>query len=109
MKLKRLDTINVAAIVLSILGLLLEIIGAAVSVPTSVGLNFNLSPLVYVGIAVAVIGLIVAIIGSAKTEKAELNKAVSTAALYIAVIAVLILPIIAGLAIAMPVINPTNG
>lgn len=110
MKIKALDSINIAAILLAVVGIVLEVVGGAVfSVPVSVGMNTNLSPLMFVGIALIAVSLAVSIVGSAVTEKRGLNKPVSAVALYLAVLALMFAIVFLALTIVMPVINPSNG
>lgn len=108
-KLNKFDSINLAAIVLTVVGIILEVVGGIMSVPETVGLNTSLNVLVYVGIAVIVIGLAVAIAGSIVTEKLETNKVISSIAIYLAVVAVMFAIVYLALTMAMPLLNPTNG
>lgn len=110
MKIKSLDLINISAIILTLVGVVLEVVGGEVlSVPISVGINTNLSPVLFVGIAVIVISLAVSIVGSAITESRNLNKPVSAVAIYLSVIAVMFAIVYLVLTIVMPVFNPANG
>ena len=107
---KKLDLINLTAVVLAVVGVILEVVGGVVfSGPTTVGMKLDLSPRLYVGIAVMIAGLAAAIVGTAMTEKKQLNKTVSSVALYAAVIALLFALVFLVLTIVMPVLNPTNG
>lgn len=108
-KLNKFDSTNLAAIVLTVVGIILEVVGGIMSVPETVGLNTSLNVLVYVGIAVIVIGLAVAIAGSIVTEKLETNKVISSIAIYLAVVAVMFAIVYLALTMAMPLLNPTNG
>lgn len=109
MKLKKLDYINVAAIALTVMGVLLEIVGSANSIPETVGINLALSPMVYLGIALIAVSLVTAVTGSVITERHGMNKLISTVALYLAVIALMFGLVYLVLTIVMPVLNPTNG
>lgn len=110
MKLKAIDGINIASILLAVAGIVLEVVGGAVfSVPVSVGMNTNLSPLMFVGIALMAAALAAAIVGSALTEKKGMNKVISAIALYLAVLALMFAVVFLVLTIVMPVLNPTNG
>lgn len=107
---KKLDRVNVAAIILTIAGIVLEVIGGVVFSPAvSVGMNTNLSPVMFVGIGTIVVSLICAIAGSVMTEKHELNKKVSTIAIYAAILAIMFAIVFVILTIVWPVLNPTNG
>ena len=79
------------------------------SVPTTIGFNFDLSPVIFVGIGLIVVGLVLAIIGTALTIRCDLNKKLSTAALYITAIALMGALVYVVLVIVMPVLRPTNG
>ena len=108
--LKKLDYFNLCGIVLAVVGLIVEYIGGAVfSVPETIGFNFDLSPVMFVGIALIALGLISAIIGTAMTVKKDLNRKLSTAALYITAIALMLSVVYVVLVIVMPVLRPTNG
>ena len=109
MKLNRFDHVNTGAIILTVLGLILEVAGGIASVPTTVGLNTNLSPILYAGILVIIVGLATAIAGSVMTEKKDMNKCISSIAIYLAVLAVMFALVFVVLTIAWPVINPANG
>lgn len=108
--LKTLDYFNLCAVVLAIAGLITEYVGGAVlSVPTTIGFNFDLSPVIFVGIGIMAVGLISAVIGTVFTERAGMNKKLSTAALYTSAIALMIAIVYVVLVIVMPVLRPTNG
>lgn len=107
---KKLDRVNIAAIILTVAGIIIEVVGGAVFSPAvSVGMNTNLSPVMFVGIGTIVASLICAIVGSAMTEKHELNKKVSSIAIYAAVLAVMFAIVFVILTVVWPVLNPTNG
>lgn len=107
---KRLDFINVAALLLSLAGVILEVVGGAVlSVPTGIGMNLNLSPLIFIGLLLMTLGLATAIVGTVLTEKRGLNKPLSTLALYVSVIAIMFAIVFLVLTIVMPVLRPSNG
>ena len=58
MKLHKFDYLNLAGGALAVVGLILAVIGCAVlSVPEGIGMNLDLSPLVYVGVALIAAGL----------------------------------------------------
>ena len=107
--LKKQDYINVASIILSVVGIILEVIGGSLSKPTTVGFNLALSPVLYVGVALIVVALILSIAGSVMTEKYGLNKKISSIALYLSVILIMVSIVYVVLVIVMPVLNPTNG
>lgn len=107
---KKFDLFNLGAVILAVAGLIVEYIGGAVfSVPTSIGFNTDLSPVIFIGIGMMVVALILAIIGTVFTEKKQLNKTLSTVALFVSAIAIMIAIVYVGLVVAMPVLRPTNG
>lgn len=107
---KKYDYLNLAAVALSILGILLEVVGGVVFSPAvSVGVNTNLSPVLLIGLGVIVIALVPAIWGSVVTERHGLNKTLSTAAIYLAVLAVMFAVVFLLLTMFWPVLNPANG
>lgn len=109
-KLGKLDFINVAGSVLALVGFILTAIGCAVfSVPEGIGVNFNLSPLVYAGAGIMGAGLIAAIVGNVLYRNHDMNRIAASTALYVATIAILVAIVIIALTILMPVINPSNG
>ena len=108
--LKKLDYLNLGAIVLAVIGVIVEIIGGAVfSVPIDIGFNLALSPVMFVGIGIMAVGLVLAIAGTALTEKCGLNKKLSTAALYLTTIALMFAFVYLVLVVVMPVLKPKNG
>ena len=108
--LKPLDYINLGSILVTLVGLIVLIVGGAVlSQPEGVGINTNLSPAMFVGVALIVVALAASIVGSAFTEKYRLNKAISAVALYFAVVALMFAIVFFVLTIVMPVLNPANG
>ena len=107
---KKFDYFNVVAIALAVLGIIVAVIGgSALSPATSVGMNTNLSPVLYIGCALIAVSLILAIIGSVLTEKHDLNKVYSTIALYLSVLSVMFVIVYTVLVIVWPVLRPTNG
>lgn len=107
--LKKLDYLHIGSILLSVLGLILEIIGGSISVPETVGMNTNLNIMVWIGLALIVLSLVVSIYGSVITEKQGLNKTLSTIAIYLAVVALMFSSVYILLVMLMPVLHPTNG
>ena len=109
-KLKALDFANIGAIVLTIAGLIMDIVGgAALSPAVGIGINTNLSPVMIVGMVLIALGLAAAIYGSVITESKELNKVVSSVAIYLAVAAIMFAIVFLALTIVWPVLHPTNG
>ena len=108
--LKKLDYFNLCGIILAVAGLIVEYIGGAVlSVSTTIGFNFDLSPVIVVGIGMIVLGLISSIIGTVFTVKKGLNRKLSTIALYVSAIALMLSIVYVVLVVVMPVLRPTNG
>lgn len=109
-KLKALDFVNIGAILLTVAGLVMDIVGGAVLSPAvGIGPNTNLSPVMIVGMVLIVLGLAVAIYGSVITESKQLNKIISSVAIYLAVAAVMFAIVFLALTIVWPVLHPTNG
>lgn len=110
LKLNKFDFINVGGVAAAVVGFILAIIGSAVlSKPEGIGVNFNLSPLVWVGVAVLAAGLAATIVGNVFYKTRDMNRIVASASLYVAVIALMVIIVVIALTIVMPVINPSNG
>lgn len=110
LRLNKLDYINVAGGALAIVGFILGVIGCAVlSVPEGIGVNTDLSPMVYVGIALIVLGLAAAITGNVFYKSHDMNRVVADIAIYAAVILLMIMIVVVAYTIFIPVINPSNG
>lgn len=111
LKLKPLDYIHIGAIALAVLAFVLEIIGGQVlSYPTKIGFNFDeLSPVLFVGFAFVVVGLLASIAGSVLTEKYELNKFLSSLALYFTIAMLMVGILFIVWTIVWPVVFPVNG
>ena len=110
MKLHKFDYLNLAGGALAVVGLILAVIGCAVlSVPEGIGMNLDLSPLVYVGVALIAAGLAASSVGNAFYKRCDMNRAIASAALYAAAIALMVVVVLIACTIFRPVINPSNG
>lgn len=102
-----LCSIDIAAVVF---GIVLELVGGLVFSKTyGVGLNLNLSPVLYTGIVFIFIGFMVAFILEIIGRIKKINCPVSHIALAVAIVALLFAIIFVALVITMPVLNPSNG
>lgn len=110
MKLHKFDYLNLAGGALAVVGLILAVIGCAVlSVPEGIGMNLDLSPLVYVGVALIAAGLAASSVGNAFYKRCDMNRAIASAVLYAAAIALMVVVVLIACTIFLPVINPSNG
>lgn len=110
MKLHKLDYLNLAGGAIALAGFILAVIGCTVlSVPEGIGMNLDLSPVVYIGVALIIVGLAAAIVGNAFYKSHDMNRAVASTALYIAAIALMVVIVLIAYTIFIPVINPSNG
>lgn len=107
--LKKYDYVNIASIAFSVIGLILLFVGKNLSQAVGVGANLNLSPVMILGIVFAAAALCSAIVGSVVTEKYELNKTISTIALYLAVLLVMFALILVVYTMVDPILHPVNG
>lgn len=109
MKIKSFDFLNIASIIVCIIGLIFSVVGGAASTPIGIGINTNIASIMIVGMVFIVISLIAAIIGSVLTEPKGLNKNISTIALYLATLALMFVCAYLVFVIIDPLLNPING
>lgn len=109
MKIKSYDLLNIASIVICLIGLIFSVVGGAASTPTGIGINTNIASIMIVGMVFIAISLISAIIGSVLTEPKGLNKNISTVALYLATIALMFVCAYLVFVMIDPLLNPING
>ena len=101
-----ISVVSAAAVV----GLILAFVGCLVlSVQEGIGVNLSLSPVVYLGVVVIIFSLVSAIVANALYEKKDMNRAVATIAIYLAVVAVMVVIVLVAYTILIPVLNPSNG
>lgn len=94
----------------SVIGAVVEAIGGAVlSKPTGIGMNTNLSPVLYVGMTLIAVGFIASVVVKQLTAKAKCKQTWQKIAMWIGVLAVIFAIVFLALTILMPVIAPTNG
>ena len=94
----------------TVIGIVLELIGGLVLSKTyGVGLNLNLSPLVYVGIAFIILGFVISVIVENVYNKKKVDCSLSHIAVLTALVAVLFAVIFLALVITLPVLMPSNG
>ncbi|HIR40115.1 MAG TPA: hypothetical protein IAB90_07030 [Candidatus Coproplasma stercoripullorum] len=110
LRLNKLDYLNVGGCALAVIGFILGVIGCAVlSVPEGIGVNTDLSPMVYVGIALIVLGLAAAITGNAFYKSHDMNRVAASVTIYVAVILLMVMILVVAYTIFILVINPSNG
>lgn len=91
-------------------GLVLELIGGLLlSPPVDIGINTNISPLTYVGLALVVVGLIGYIVICILGKKLSYNKTLKDILMLVCILAVIAAIIILACVIAWPAIFPENG
>lgn len=100
---------DLTALVVEVAGVVVTIIGNVLSPAIAVGANFNLSPVLFVGLAVTVIGLIFAIAVSVMNNKKKIKSTLGTVAILVGVLAVIASIAIIVLTIVLPLFKPTNG
>ena len=104
----KVNQINIASIVVTVIGIILEIIGG-MTTDSGVGVNLILNPVTYVGMAVIAVGLIIAIVGYNHAEAAGADWRLACIALYFAEAAVVFAVVFMVMCIIWPLYNPANG
>lgn len=108
MSLKKYDFVNLGAIIFTVIGVILEIIGCNLT-EQGVGVTIVQHPLAYVGIAVIVLSLVVAVYGYHKADNLGSNKIIMNVALYLAEAAIVFAVLFMVMSIIMPLYNTVNG
>lgn len=99
----------IAAIAITLAGIIAEAIGGMISMAESgVGVSLLLNPTVYVGMGIILLGLIVGCIGYAKSG-VETKPALANTALYFAEAAMVFAIVFMIFCIIWPLYNPANG
>jgi hypothetical protein len=107
---QKANAVSLLAILLDLVGVLLEVVGALVLTPAvNIGINLDLNPVTYVGVALCVVGLVAAILGRLLVKKLRSNEVLAIATLQVAILVFLFAVIFLALVILWPVICPANG
>ncbi len=112
MKLNKLDYTNLAAIAAGIIGLILAFVGCLVlSVQHDIGMNFNISPVAYVGVCLVIASFVCSIVGNRLYIRNEstMNRLLASLALYVGVFSLILVLVLIPYTIFIPVLNPQNG
>lgn len=91
-------------------GLVLELIGGLLlSPPIDIGINTNISPLTYVGVALVAVGLIGYIVTCILNKKLSYSKNLKDILMLVSILAVIAAVIILACVIVWPAVFPKNG
>ena len=103
------NNLSITALAVTVVGVILEIIGAVLSPAVGVGMNTNLSPVLFVGAAIILCGFIFTLVIKALGTKTGASQKITNIARIVAIVALVFAVVCIAGVIFMPVLMPANG